>query len=79
MLRAAEALDRYGRRRQAKECNGIDLSRHDSQGLGPAVNGHATASSRRAEKSNGMALRCMGSDARQVPSNDTGSNGRAGR
>lgn len=36
----------------------------------------AMASGRRAEKSKGMALRCMGSDARRWLSNDTGSNGK---
>lgn len=36
----------------------------------------AMASGRRAEKSKGMARRCMESDARRWLSNDTGSNGK---
>ena len=57
----AAALDGYDQRRQAKDRDGIDSSREDWQGHGTAANGYATASSRRDEKSNGMALRCMGS------------------
>ena len=75
----AAALDGYDQRRQAKDRDGIDSPREDWQGLGMAANGYATASGRRDEKSKGMALRCMGSDARQGLGNGSCSNGMEGQ
>lgn len=62
--------------RMAAELNGYDQRRHAKDYNGIEPYGTAMASGRRAEKSKGMALRCMGSDARRWLSNDTGSNGK---
>lgn len=68
------------RSRTDTRSQGIEWLRPEKTGKGlQRLSGacSAMASGRRDEKSKGMALRCMGSDARRWLSNDTGSNGMA--